>query len=178
MACHHLSPYPPQRFVGQQARQPVQPNLFPAPPCPPLPPGRLVSDAQLGLIVDAAWAVFDVNPNVTDSSGLGVSVFFGNGNFWTAEGAVELQELQDFLELYTHPWRQPSMALDLGHSQISSFRPCTIADIVQLQALFTQRYGYVKKPNAYEIFNGKPLPPPYLPARPPLDPEPCGPQGG
>jgi hypothetical protein len=117
---------------------------------------------QVAAITNQAWFVFDINPRQTDTACLGVSGFFGGGNLFSGEGAVDLERIQVFLLQFP----RNSILLDVsaannpgfGGIEPGTFRPVNIADVVRLMTQFVWKYGYVKKPNAFAIYDA---PPPY-----------------
>jgi len=130
---------------------------------------------QIARVVNQGWYVFEVTPNTTDSAGLGLSGFYGNGCLYTGEGSITLAYLQKQLV----NWPKATLKLDVpvapipfqseGRSPVSrdsfnegaiegpalqagaSFIDVTLDDVEALRLAFIVRWGDIVKPSVYAI---------------------------
>ena len=117
----------------------------------------LLTPEQIKGRVDSAWFTIDMNPHVVDTSGVGLSGFFGCGNIWSGQGATTLEMLRQRLSIYP----KATMDIDISLSNVAHFTRMDGEDLLALEKAFIARYGYVDKPGEY---GAGPMPaPPVLP---------------
>ena len=127
---------------------------------------------QIDRVVDQAWYVFDVTPNVTDTGGTGLSGFYGTSSVYSGEGSKSIAYLQTMLR----NWPRATLKLDvpvappllepggmapprdsLNEGAIEgpalqagdNFLMVTLDDVEALRQAFIARWGDVVKPNPY-----------------------------
>ena len=64
---------------------------------------------QIDRVVDQAWFVFEVNPNTTDTTGVSLAGFYGNGCIYSGEGSKTIAYLQTQLA----NWPKVTLKLDV-----------------------------------------------------------------
>jgi hypothetical protein len=134
-----------------------------------------LTPAQINRVVSQAWFVFDVRPNVTDTSGTSIAGFYGTGNLYSGEGSKTIAYLQTQLANWPRvtlkldvpvdlrpavrggnaPPASPPDSLDEGAIEGpalqagDNFIPMTLDDVEALRQAFIAKWGDVVKPDYY-----------------------------
>lgn len=105
----------------------------------------VLTSAQIVYITDAAWFNFYIEPRTVDTSGIGITGYFGNDFNMTGEGAVDLDKVTANLVR----WPQAYLWLDVGMKGYPVFIRVWADDVAALRASFVAKYGDVVKPNVW-----------------------------
>ena len=110
-----------------------------------------LTTAQIDLIADAAWFFIAVEPRSIDTTGVGLTKYYGAGFTVSGEGTPALERVLRMM------WQYPRgvFTIDVGSAGYQRMVAVTSDDVMMLHAAFYARYGGQIKPPVYgnPIFN-------------------------
>jgi hypothetical protein len=105
-----------------------------------------LTTAQIDLIADSAWFFIAVEPRSIDTTGVGLTKYYGAGFTISGEGTPAIDRVLQFMAQLP----RGIFTVDVGSAGYQRMVAVTQDDVLALRAAFYARYGDLEKPAYYD----------------------------